>query len=76
MNINKVIAENLDKFIEINFSKLTDNNKVFMRNDFVCIHYDHCKISPQIIEWKFFGVHMNFLQLSTLWLYQRISAGV
>ena len=43
----------LNKFIEVNFSKLTDSDQIF-RNDFVFIHYDLCKISPQIIECKIF----------------------
>ena len=42
------------KFIEVNFSKLTDNNKIF-RNDFDCIHYHLCKISSKIIECKMFA---------------------
>ena len=41
-------------FIEMNFSKLTHNNQIF-RNDFVCIHYHLCKISPQTIECKIFA---------------------
>ena len=44
----------IDKFAEVNFSKLTDSYQIF-RNDFVCIHCDLCKISPQIIEYKIFG---------------------
>ena len=39
----------LHKFIEVNFSKLTDSNQSFM-NDFVCLHFHLCKISSQIIE--------------------------
>ena len=39
----------LDKFIEVNFSKLT-NNIEFFRNYFVCIRCHLCKISPKIIE--------------------------
>ena len=31
-------------FIEVNFSKLMDNNIIFW-DDFVCIHYHLCKIS-------------------------------
>ena len=44
---------------EVNFSKLTHNNKIF-RNDFVCIHYYFCKISSQNKECKSFWVHMNY----------------
>ena len=39
-------------FIEVNFSKLTDNNQIF-RNSFVGIHYHLGEISCQIIERKF-----------------------
>ena len=38
----------LHRFIEVNFSKLTDSNQIF-RNDFIDLHYDLCKISSQII---------------------------
>ena len=41
------------KFIEVNFSKLTDCNQIF-RNEFVSIHYHLGEISCQIIECKFF----------------------
>ena len=37
------------RFIEVNFSNLTDSNQIF-RNDFVLIRYHVCKISSQIIE--------------------------
>ena len=40
----------VDKFIEVNFSKLTDNDQIF-RNDFDCIRH-FCKISSQINECK------------------------
>ena len=43
----------LHRFIEVNFSKLTDSNQIF-RNDFVCLHYHHCDISSQIIEFVIF----------------------
>ena len=39
----------LHRFIEVNFSKLTDSKEIF-RNYFVCLHYHVCKISSQIIE--------------------------
>ena len=39
----------LHSFIEVNFSKLTDSNQIF-RNNFVGFHYQHYKISSQIIE--------------------------
>ena len=42
------------KFIEVNFSKLTDSNQIF-RIDLVCIHYHLCEISCQIIKWIFLG---------------------
>ena len=32
----------VDKFIEVNFSKLTDNNQI-ITNHFDCIHYHLCK---------------------------------
>ena len=41
------------KFIEVNFSKLT-NNHIF-RSEFVCIHYHLCEISSQIVECKTFA---------------------
>ena len=53
----------VNKFIEVNFSELTDNNQNF-RNDFDCIHYHLCKLS-QIIERKFFAPY-NFLEMSSL----------
>ena len=43
----------LHRFIEVNFSKLTDSNQIF-RNDFVCIHYHLCKISSQTIKYLIF----------------------
>ena len=51
------------KFIEVNFSKLTDNTQIF-RNDFDCIHYHLCKIS-QIIGCKFFA-QCDFLEMNSL----------
>ena len=39
----------LNRFIEVNFSKLTESNQIF-RNDFVGLHYHLCKISLQIID--------------------------
>ena len=50
------------KFIEVNFSKLTDNSQIF-RNDFDCIHYHLCKISSQIIECKISALYdfLHFL---------------
>ena len=44
----------LHRFIEVNFSKLTDSNKIF-RNDFVCLHYHLCKFSTQINDSKIFA---------------------
>ena len=41
------------RVIEVNFSKLTNNNRIF-RNDFNCIHYHLCKIY-QIIECTIFA---------------------
>ena len=38
----------------MNFSKLSDSNQIF-RNDFICIHYDLCKISTQNIQFNFFA---------------------
>ena len=52
------------KFIEVNFSKLTDNNRIFM-NDFFGIHYHLCKISSQIIEGKIFAPY-DFLGMNSL----------
>ena len=40
----------LDKFIDVNFSKFPDSNQSF-GNDFVCIHYELCKILPFLIRW-------------------------
>ena len=53
----------LHRFIEVNFSKLTDSNKIF-RNDFVGFHYHLCKISSQIIECIIFAPYelsINYL---------------
>ena len=36
--------DNSTVYIEVNFSKLTQNNQIF-RNDFVYIQYHLCKIS-------------------------------
>ena len=44
------------RFIRVNFSTLTERNKIF-RNDFVYIHYQLCKISAQIIECKIFALY-------------------
>ena len=53
-------------FINVNFSKLTDNNQIF-RNDFDCIHYHLCKFSTQIVS-EFFLLFVNsLLQLTSLW---------
>ena len=51
-------------FIEVNFSKLTDNNQIF-RNDFDCIHYNLCKISSQTIECKIFAPY-DFLEMNSV----------
>ena len=59
------------KFIEINFSKLTDDNQIF-RNDFHCIHYHLYKISSQIIECKIFAPN-DFLEIT---VYNYILDGV
>ena len=53
-------SPSVHKFIEVNFSKLTDNNQIF-RNDFDCIHYHLSKISSQIIECKIFAPY-DFLE--------------
>ena len=53
----------VDKFIEVNFLKLTENNKIF-RNDFGCIQYHLCKISSQIIECKIFAP-FHFLEVNS-----------
>ena len=50
------------RFIEMYFSKLTNNNQIF-RNDFDCIHHHLCKISCQIIECKIFDPY-DFLQMN------------
>ena len=42
----------LNKFINVNFSKLTESNQIF-RIGFVFIHYQLCEILSQIIECKF-----------------------
>ena len=39
-------------FVEVNFLKLTESNKI-VRNNYVFIHYNICKISTQIIECNF-----------------------
>ena len=41
------------KFKQVNFSKLTDSNKIY-RIDFVSIHYHLCEISYLVIELNFF----------------------
>ena len=41
------------KFIEVNFSKITDSNQIF-RIDLASIHYHPCEIACQIIECKVF----------------------
>ena len=51
------------KFIEVDFSKLTDNDQIF-RNDFDYIHYHLCKISFQIIEFKIFASY-DFHQINS-----------
>ena len=55
------------KYIEVNFSKLTDNNQIF-KNYFHCIHYHLCKIS-QIVECnEINSLPWNeLLSLPTLW---------
>ena len=54
----------IHKFVEANFSKLTDNNHIF-RNDFDSIHYDLCKISSPIIECKILAPY-DFLEINSL----------
>ena len=44
----------LQRFIEVNFSKLTDSNQIF-RNYFVGLHYHLCKVSSQIIKCVIFA---------------------
>ena len=51
------------KFIEKNFSKLTDSSQIF-RINFVYIHYHLCKISPQIIDCKIFDPY-DFLEINS-----------
>ena len=51
----------VNKFIEVNFWMLTENNLIF-RNDFDCIHYHLCKILSQIIEYNFFLLPMISLK--------------
>ena len=52
------------KFIEVNFSSITDSNQIF-RNDFVCNHYDLFKMSSQIIECKIFATY-DFFDMNSL----------
>ena len=59
------------KFIEVNFSKLTDNNQIF-RNVFDCIHYHICKIF-QIIQCKIFASY-DFLEMNSCGLWLRNSS--
>ena len=54
------------KFIEVNISKLTDNNQI-LRNDFDCIHYHLYKIS-QIIKCKMFAPS-DFLEMNSITTY-------
>ena len=61
------------KFIEVNFSKLTDSNQIF-RIDFLCIHYHLCEISSQIIECKILGPYeLSITNFSMLLVSCRIS---
>ena len=62
------------KFIEVNFSKLTDSNQIF-RIDFVHIHYHLCEISTQIIEFKIFAPY-DFLEMNSLVRTAQLFAGI
>ena len=48
-----------------------DNNQIF-RNDFVCIHYHLCKITPQIIDCQIIAPY-DFLKMNYLQHYLLIS---
>ena len=52
------------KFIDVNFSKITDNQQI-LRNDFDCIHYQLCKISSKIIDCKDFAPY-DFHEMNSL----------
>ena len=62
----------VQKFIGVNFAKLTDNNQIFW-NDFDCIHHHFCKLSSEIIECKIFApydfLEMNSISTYTLWFH-------
>ena len=53
----------LNRFMQVNFSKLTDSNQIF-RNDLVCLHYHLCKVSS-IIECIIF--YLYELSLTTIY---------
>ena len=57
------------KFIEMNFSKLTDNQ--IFRNDFDCIPHHLCKAS-QIIECKIFAPY-DLLEMNSVTIYHYYS---
>ena len=40
----------LHRFIEVNFSKLTDSNQIF-KDYFICLHYHLCKIVGPVAVW-------------------------
>ena len=52
------------RFIDMNFSKLTDSNQIF-KNDFVYLHDRLCKISSEIIEYIIFANY--YLSISTIY---------
>ena len=65
----------LNKFIEVNFSKLTDSNQT-LSIDFVCIHYHLSKISSRFIllsskfsppmvslKWTLYNYNYNYTHL-------------
>ena len=53
-SVGRAVIGPQHKFIEVNFSKLTDCNQIF-RIDIASIHYHLGEISCQIIECKIFG---------------------
>ena len=66
------------KFIEVNFSKLTDSTHIF-RMDFVIIHYNLGEISCQRIEWKIFGqceLSITNYSMVSILFYIRVNTGI
>ena len=54
------------KFIEVNFSKLSDSKQIF-RIDFVRIHYHLGEISWKVIECNFLFPYELSTTITTLW---------